>query len=252
MTVRRETTKRYTRMFQTIWMICFPLYVFDIALKSKLSNYVNPKYNWLVLGGCMALFVLGIVILVLKRWKGEPGGHDHSGGAFGLVFWTAIIYLPLVLGLVVGTGALSTRGARQSGMEVGITPTAASRAGEEAAGGETAGWNFEDWFYAVAGDPEPENYEGEKANIEGAVMSVPEVPDDCFILNRYLILCCAADAVPVGFPVRVKEGLRIPPDDTWVRVSGTMTADEIGGRRMVVLEADTVEEVEAPDDPYIY
>ncbi|MBU4386083.1 MAG: TIGR03943 family protein, partial [Actinobacteria bacterium] len=146
----------------------------------------------------------------------------------------------------------STRGARQSRMEPGIAPAAASRAGGEAAGGETSDWGFDDWFYALAEDPEPDHYQGKKAIIEGAVMSVPEAPEDCFILNRYLILCCAADAVPVGFPVRVKEGEKMPADDIWVRVSGTMTPEEINGRRMVVLEAETIEEVETPDDPYIY
>ena len=73
------------------------------------------------------------------------------------------------------------------------------------------------------------------------------------MLSRFTMSCCVADA----FPYR-HAGQRGPDaagdfeTGIWVRVSGELTAAEFAGDYMPVLFADTIAEVDVPQQPYLY
>jgi uncharacterized repeat protein (TIGR03943 family) len=67
-----------------------------------------------------------------------------------------------------------------------------------------------------------------------------------FRLARYQIACCAADATPVAVDVVGTAGTR-PTNDQWVTVTGTF---EPGGGDVPRVRATSVEEIDAPNDPY--
>jgi uncharacterized repeat protein (TIGR03943 family) len=67
-----------------------------------------------------------------------------------------------------------------------------------------------------------------------------------FLLARYQIACCAADAAPVVIRVVGVHG-DLPPRDRWVTVTGSF---EPGGGDVPLLAATTVMPIPAPDEPY--
>ena len=69
---------------------------------------------------------------------------------------------------------------------------------------------------------------------------------DRFRLARFLISCCAADAVPAFVEVSAK-GQAIPPDNAWLKVTGKLVKKE--GKFVVVQE--TMEPTETPANPYL-
>ena len=84
----------------------------------------------------------------------------------------------------------------------------------------------------------------------------PGSPSDGFVLTRFLVTCCVADAVPIGVGV-TGAGASAALDNTWVTVEGTLTWTAARGlvRPTEVLSTLTVERVEpvtAPGDPYLY
>ena len=87
--------------------------------------------------------------------------------------------------------------------------------------------------------------------IEGLVVHSDDLPDG-FLLTRFVLSCCAADAIPVQ--VGIVGGGR-PAEDTWVEVEGTvvppptLAPDTIDLPR-VDLEATSVREVPRPGDTY--
>jgi putative membrane protein len=72
-----------------------------------------------------------------------------------------------------------------------------------------------------------------------------------FLLTRFAISCCAADAIPVQVAVRVAPN-RVPPPDTWVEAEGTWVPPAPGARGHLppMLRASHVRTIEQPRDPY--
>ena len=84
----------------------------------------------------------------------------------------------------------------------------------------------------------------EKVTAVGIVAHVPQLPPDQFLLVRFRMTCCAADATPVAVPVRWA-GAASLKDNTWVKVSGQTHPEA----KAVV--ADKVEPAREPSNPYL-
>ena len=87
---------------------------------------------------------------------------------------------------------------------------------------------------------------GERITLDGIVTADPSLPPDEFLLTRFIVTCCTADATiaqvrVVGAPPGTVE------NDAWVRVEGRIYP--IG--REVLIAADQVEPIPAPEVPYL-
>lgn len=70
-------------------------------------------------------------------------------------------------------------------------------------------------------------------------------------IYRFLITCCAADALPLA--VAVDAGPAEPfAKDQWVRVSGTFSLLRIDGASVPLVTDATLEPIEAPTIPYLF
>jgi uncharacterized membrane protein YcgQ (UPF0703/DUF1980 family) len=87
---------------------------------------------------------------------------------------------------------------------------------------------------------------GETVDLVGIVTRYPDTPVDEFLLTRYVVTCCVADATVAQ--VRV---VNVTPgafdDNEWARVSGTIYP--LG--REVIVNAAEVEAVARPERPYL-
>jgi uncharacterized repeat protein (TIGR03943 family) len=87
---------------------------------------------------------------------------------------------------------------------------------------------------------------GETVSFIGFVTRYPDTPADEFLLTRYVVTCCVADATVAQ--VRV---VNVTPgafeDNEWVEVVGTIYP--LG--REVIVNAERVEGVERPERPYL-
>jgi uncharacterized repeat protein (TIGR03943 family) len=248
--MRKKTNKaifKYAKMAQTLWLVLFPLLVLELASKTKLRNFLNPKYIWIVYAGIDIILAIGVGVFAL-RFKNLKLEGPAEGSAFWTVFWTALIFVPLVLGQVLGNQPLaSDRTARDQAVKSMVAPAAKSANGGTLKA-DTSGWSFNDWFVAVSSDPEPSHFECKEASIDGQVFDFNE---GAFYLSRYKIWCCAADAVAVNMPVQYKKTSELK-DGQWVEVSGVMKAATWHGTRALVLFANSVTQEKQPNDPYIY
>jgi hypothetical protein len=109
---------------------------------------------------------------------------------------------------------------------------------------------------------DPEESSAGSADREGAAGDVALVSDPSadssgagFVLSRFVMSCCAADALPLSVFVRTDEV--IPDPGTWVTVTGTHVPapDDLpdGDRPLtqnIVLEADTITVIDQPSRPY--
>ena len=109
-----------------------------------------------------------------------------------------------------------------------------------------------DWVRTLNVYPEPDAYKGQPASVEGFVIQTPGLPTGYFTLARFVITCCAADAYPVGLPVKLGDGQTPHNPDTWLHVDGQMTTETLNGQRQLVILAKSLKEIPEPKNPYDY
>lgn len=95
----------------------------------------------------------------------------------------------------------------------------------------------------------------EKENIELIGQMVTQTPGALpgeFSLVRLLMVCCAADARPMGVWVHSPKGTAGFHEMDWVQVTGRPTFPVREGRRVVVIEAGHMAPTGPPDEVFIF
>ncbi|MTV50923.1 TIGR03943 family protein [Heliobacillus mobilis] len=95
----------------------------------------------------------------------------------------------------------------------------------------------------------PDAYSGRPIRIEGFVYREKGFQPNQFVVARYQVVCCIADATVIGLLV---EGLPSPAEDTWVEVKGILSKGSYNGSIMPILQAKEIHPIKIPADPYIY
>jgi len=96
-----------------------------------------------------------------------------------------------------------------------------------------------------------QNFLGKTIVISGFVHREADMRVDQFIVSRLAMQCCSADSMPYGFVVKSssKEGLE---KDAWVTITGTLGFMSYRGNTIIELDAQSIQAIEAPSDPYVY
>lgn len=197
--------------------------------------YLSDRTAWVVPLGAAVLSLAAAGRLATARSEAaEPLTRPTA-------WWLGLIVMPVVLVLALPPAALGSYAAsRRSAVAAGVVPTQDLSSGQLSLVHVAAAmWSPDARQQLVA-------RAGASVSFVGFVTRRPGMPSDEFVLTRFLVSCCVADALSVQ--VRV---VGAPPgrfaEDQWVRVSGNLYP--LG--REVLVEAGSVEAVPRPDRPYL-
>lgn len=109
-----------------------------------------------------------------------------------------------------------------------------------------------DWVRTLTVYPEPDAYTGQQVNVQGFVIHLPDLPEEYFLISRFVITCCAADAYPVGLPVKLSQSRSAYAPDTWLQIQGEMSTETLGDQRQLTIVANSIKEIPEPPNPYEY
>ena len=110
--------------------------------------------------------------------------------------------------------------------------------------------NVLDWLRAFnSGDYQ--QFNGLPADVIGFVYTEPTFDENKFMVARFAISCCVADASALGVPVFWEQAEDLPQGE-WIRVKGAFDLDSFRGDDLPVLQAASVEVVPQPEHPYLY
>jgi uncharacterized repeat protein (TIGR03943 family) len=113
-------------------------------------------------------------------------------------------------------------------------------------------WTVLDWLRMFSLPGQQARVEGKPADVTGFVYRREGESEGYFVLSRFLMVHCTADAYAIGMPV-AWTGARALTEDAWVRVRGTVRVGTYGGSTLPILEATAVDErVERPSQAYLY
>lgn len=94
-------------------------------------------------------------------------------------------------------------------------------------------------------------YRGKQVVTEGMVYRDEVVPPKHFLVFRFLIVCCAADALPAGALVEYDQADSLGID-SWVRLEGILDLKVVDGLVFPCIKGAKVASIDAPKLPYLY
>jgi uncharacterized repeat protein (TIGR03943 family) len=219
------------------------LYFGYTAFSGNITNYVNERFGWL---SYVATLLFAVLFLAVSYGLLRDGSLPRAttGRTIG---WPAllIVTVPLLLGTLLPSrplGASAVQGnmsfrAVAVGDARGLTRDPLDR-------------NVLEWRRVFETDSAAA-FEGQQADVVGFVYREPGYPENMFVVARFTMSCCVADASAIGLPVRVDDPAAIREGD-WVRVQGAFEAGSFDGLLQPILLAAAVEVVDQPKHPYLY
>ena len=92
---------------------------------------------------------------------------------------------------------------------------------------------------------------GKKIEVSGFVYREKGFKDNQFVVARFGISCCAADASVYGL-LSTLENASALKKDTWVHIKGTIQQTTYNGENVPYIQVQQIEDISHPDNPYVY
>jgi uncharacterized repeat protein (TIGR03943 family) len=235
-------------------------------LTGKLNLLIHPNYFWLVIAGGLGLLIVGGLKgwELLRRRYAIRSSPQHIT-LFPPGFSSTLLLAAAILGLLITPRVFASQTAIQRGVTdfLGATRSQPQAFRSSVRPEERS---LLDWVRTLNVYPEPDAYAGQKVNLQGFVIHSPELPQEYLLLSRFVITCCAADAYPVGLPVKLNgnkaaessdrflpaQNRQIYLPDTWLEVEGKMITENLGGKRQLTIQASSLKQIPEPKNPYDY
>ena len=223
-------------------------------LTGTLGYYINIRFAWLSVVAMIVFVVLALTCLAafLQARRGRAdftyGFHEMAGHMHPRVTVPILLVLaaPLAIGLLVPARPL---GASAVGGD--LLPASASESGASAPA-NSLDWTVVDWLRVFYYSGNPDRLNAREADVVGFVYRRDADPSGHFMVARFVMSCCSADAAAVGMPVAWTGAADIPTD-RWVRVQGAVKVQQFGKNTLPVIEARSVEQLPGPPpQPYLY
>lgn len=252
---------RTRRWFQAALMLLLGLYLLETLLTGEIAFYINERFNWLAgLAGftLIALGTLNVIALLSEPAEDEadsqgapdllPAARGVAHGGTARWYVLALLSLPLILGVFLPAQPLGAAAINNSGIAFSLNVSG----GDQAFSIAPTQRNVLDWVRAFSSSTNIDEFGGLPADLIGFVYRDVRFDEAVeFMLTRFTVSCCVADAVAIGVIVRSDQAGGLAAD-SWVRVQGKFEVRDFLGQRMPILIAESIESVPMPERPYLF
>lgn len=235
---------------KTAILLGLGLYFVYNIVSGNLTNYINIRFAWLSYVAAVLFLLIGgfsLLRLLRRSHAHEHAHHDHDHGS-GRMSWfaLAVVAIPLVLGTLIPSRPL---GAEAIDGDLSISSASLGSVTTFAVNPQDR--NVLDWLRVFNSATDYSELNGQPADVIGFVYLEPNFGAEQFMVARFTISCCVADASAIAVPA-AWEGAADLPQGEWVRVQGAIQTGEFRGERMPILQATSVELIPQPEHPYLY
>jgi len=220
----------------------------------KLNLLIHPDYFWLAISGSIGLLL--VALFRTKQLLSRRRNYDVLSSSQHLTLFppgwgSALLLTAAILGLIITPRVFASQTALNRGVTDLVGATRAQPQ-EFRPNSNPEQRTLADWVRTLNIYPEPDRYAGQKVKVQGFVIHPPELGKEYLFLARFVITCCAADAYPVGLPVKLQGTGDKYPSDMWLEVDGKMVTETLSGKRQLTIAATSLTEIPQPKDPYVY
>ncbi len=244
------------KLLKTIVLCSLGIFLYTRVANNTILFYIHERFTLLTLLGAMAVLLVG-----LSYYRQRPHGHAHEQEAHHhhthLTWWgLLIVALPVLLGILVppqplGAVALLNRELNLGGWPESNLPQIPPLGRERSGTWGLTDQSPLDWFTLAREFNRPELLNGREAQLTGFVYRDDRFAPDSFLVGRFLVSCCVADATALGVVVQWPEAEELALDQ-WVNVYGRLQNGEFAGRTLPILVAERVQPIDPPAQPYFY
>lgn len=209
------------------------------VLSGQLLLYVHERTTWLV--------ALSAPLLVAMALASFTRTGTSGGGRLAVV----AVAVPVAVGLLVPARPLGSAAlVGQAGVSAPSTLNGIALPESLDVRANLLPRSLVELGLARNSDPRLPGLDGQRAALTGFVVHPAELPADQFLVARFVMRCCTADAFAVSVPVRYARAADLA-NDTWVEVDGTVRSPRALGGTPAVVEAEAVRVVPQPSHPYL-
>lgn len=253
--------ERLQPLIKTVLLVALGVFLYTRLANGTLTYYINERFVLFTVIGIIGLVVLGLSY----RWQTPEqddgdvhDAHDHDHAHSHALSWrgVGIVALPIVLGLAItpqplGTAALANRDVTLSMNESALPLSLRNR--EKSATDK----NIMDWWQEFRSSSQGgQELIGQEVRVSGFVFHDERFGAHYFLVTRFVVSCCVADASVLGLlvqlPPAMAEANELITDDTWVEVHGHFVAEPVEGWHMPLVQATQIQPIAVPDQPYLY
>ncbi len=242
----------------TTALILWGLLLLKYWVSGQIYYLLHPDYVWLTVLAFIALFLIaGHQIWIHltqrkhRRFSRQPAAMMQHISILPAGLGSGILVAIACLGLLYTPRPFASDIALQRGVTDTLMMTR-SQPQAFRVSNRPEERSLLDWIRTINVYPEPDEYAGDPVSVEGFVVYPPELSNEYLMISRFIITCCAADAYPVGLPVRVEGDRSQYAADEWFRVEGEMSTETLNGQRQLVIQGDRLESIPTPRNPYDY
>jgi len=248
------TNRRLSDLIKTGLLMSLSAYFAWLIVSNNLPNYINYRFAWLAYVATVLFGLIGAIAawrVYRQQVRRDAGSlaYGHDGQPRGALSWPTIgiMIVPLLLGTLIpsqplgadAVGTISTTG----GAVQAASLTTFSVAPEQR--------NVLDWLREFNNAPDYRELNGLPANVVGFVYREPDFDPGTFMVARFTVACCVADASAIGLPIVYADADALQ-QGVWVRVRGTMQVGNFRTEMLPIVQAASVELVDQPAHPYLY
>jgi uncharacterized repeat protein (TIGR03943 family) len=208
-----------------------------LLLTDRTALYLSSRTDWVVPLGAIILTIAALGRLLTARSSRSEALSRRQAWGLGLV----LVPVVAIAALPPGTLGAYAASRRSSFIGAGFETSA-----QDIASGELTLIDLAGATRSRAGMQALSERAGTEVTLTGFVVKDRGMPVDEFLLTRFIVSCCAADALSVQIRV-----VGAPPgkfeEDDWVEVTGSMFP--LG--QDIVVQASDVVGVDRPAHPYI-
>ncbi len=254
---KRNSLQRLLRLIspwlEVIAIGAWGLMLIKLWLFGQLYLLIHPNYVWMtILTGVSLLIVSGLEAVRIARRRSysnlDLANAQHTT-LLNPSFSTSLLLITAILGMIISPRAFASDTAIHRGVTDSLT------------GGRSAPQSFRasnrpeersllEWVRTLNVYPEPDAYTGQKVKVQGFVIHPKDLPDQFFLISRFVITCCAADVYPISLPVKLDQSRAAYPPDKWFQIEGKMITEDINSKRQLVIQASTLSPIPEPKNPY--
>ncbi len=234
-----------------VWMDALALFlwgalILKLWLMEQLYLLIHPNYMPMTVVAALVLLGLAVAAVVVRPVR----SGEHLALLYPQVS-NGILIAVAIAGFVVEPKVFVSDKAIHRGVTDNLAATRAVPQSFRATN-RPEERSLVEWSRTLNAYPEPDAYRGQRAKVTGFVVHPPAMPEDIFLIVRFVLTCCAADVYPVSLPVQVEGAATRFPADQWLEVEGQMITRELTGRRQLVVQASNLTPVPTPKNPYEY
>lgn len=250
-------SQRTYKTLQALILAALGIFLLQKIWSGTLYWYISNRFLLLTLGAAIALLVLAQTILPKRKPEEADGDHrrdepdhDHRDGDAHPIWGLIVVALPVLLGMIVPAKPLGAAAIANKGINTSAPLVAASGQSVNLDLAPTSR-SILDWIRAINYASDPSSLNGQPADVIGFVYQDSRLGNDQFLVGRFTISCCVADALAIGMVVKWPEATSLAAN-SWVRVRGPVDSMTLDGQRMPRILAESVESVPEPSQPYLY